>query len=90
MEQWQIDVAERLARIEANQEYMKANMKDLPQSAQCAKDIATLKDEVKVLNEFKDALQRKIAYIGGVLVTISLALPHFIQWVASHIHWRSP
>jgi len=42
MEQWQIEVAERLARIEANQEYMKDGIKSLPQSEQCAKDIAEL------------------------------------------------
>lgn len=90
MEQWQIDVAERLARIEANQEYMKANIKDLPQSQQCAKDIAVLREEVEDLKVFKTAIKEKIAYIGGVIVIIGMAIPYALQWVMSHIHWKSP
>ena len=90
MEQWQIDFAERLARIEANQEFMKANIKDLPQSAQCAKDIAELKAEVEDLKTFKTAIREKIAYIGGVIVMLGLAVPYALDWVFSHLHWRAP
>ena len=90
MEQWHIDVAERLARIEANQEYMKANINSLPQSAQCAKDIANLKAEVEDLKTFKTAIKEKIAYIGGVLVMVGLAVPYAIDWVFSHLHWKAP
>lgn len=90
MEQWQIEVAERLARIEANQEYMKASIQTLPQSEQCIKDISELKEEVEELQIFQTAIKEKIAYIGGVIVIIGMAIPYAIQWVASHIHWRTP
>jgi len=88
MEQWQIEVAERLARIEANQEYMKANIKDLPQSAQCIKEIAALKTEVSELRAFKNEVKEKIAYIGGVLVLAGLFIPYAIKWVVDHLHFR--
>ena len=90
MEQWQIEVAERLARIEANQEYMKDGIKSLPQSEQCAKDIADLKEEVEELQIFQTAIKEKIAYIGGVIVIIGMAIPYGFQWIMSHIHWRTP
>lgn len=90
MEQWQIEVAERLARIEANQEYMKSSIYSLPQSEQCAKDIAELKEEVEELQLFQTAIKEKIAYIGGVIVIIGMSIPYALQWIASHIHWRTP
>lgn len=90
MEQWQVDLFERLARLEANQEYMKANIADLPQSKACATDIAELKAEVVDLKSFKDAIQRKIAYVGGVIVVIGLFIPMAINWVANHIQLRFP
>jgi hypothetical protein len=88
MEQWQIEVAERLARIEANQEFMKANISDLPQSKVCVKQIEDLKMEISELQAFKDAVNTKIAYIGGVLVLMGLFIPYAIKWVIDHIHLR--
>lgn len=89
MDQWQIEVAERLARIEANQEYMKISIQTLPQSEQCAKDISELKDKVEELQIFQTAIKEKIAYIGGVIVIIGMAIPYAIQWLMSHIHWKA-
>ena len=85
MEQWQVDLFERLARLEANQEYMKVNFHDLPQSKSCAEDIKMLRKDVTVLNSFKDAIQRKVAYIGGVIVVIGLFVPYAIEWLISHL-----
>lgn len=85
MEQWQIDVAERLARIEANQEFLKENVNKLPQSEQCAKDIAALKAEIAELQSFKSAIKEKIAYIGGVIVVLGAVIPTAIKWVFDHI-----
>lgn len=90
MEQWQIDVAERLARIEANQEYMKASIVNLPQSEQCQEDIASLKEDVRKLKDFDNAIKEKIAYIGGVIVMIGLFVPYAIKWVLDHISWKVP
>lgn len=90
MEQWQVDLFERLARLEANQEYMKANIADLPQSKVCETQIKELKVEMTELQTFKDAIQRKVAYVGGVIVVIGLFIPMAIQWVASHIQLRFP
>lgn len=90
MEQWQVDLFERLARLEANQEHMKANIGDLPQSKICAADIAELKSEVTDLQSFKDAIQRKVAYIGGVIVVIGLFVPMALQWLYAHIQIRIP
>ncbi|CAB5155885.1 hypothetical protein UFOVP149_35 [uncultured Caudovirales phage] len=90
MEQWQIDLFERLARLEANQEHMKANIVDLPQSKVCAEDIKDLKAEVSSLKTFKDAINTKIAYIGGVIVVIGLFVPMALQWLYAHIQIRIP
>lgn len=90
MEQWQVDLFERLARLEANQEYMKSNISNLPQSAQCEKDISLLKKEVKELQNFDNAIKEKIAYIGGVIVLIGLFVPTAVNWVVSHIQLRFP
>lgn len=90
MEQWQIDLFERLARLEANQEYMKANLADLPQSKTCAEDIGALNAQVRELETFRDAIQRKVAYVGGVIVVIGLFIPMALNWVANHIQLRFP
>lgn len=90
MDQWQVDLFERLARLEANQEYMKSNLADLPQSKVCASDIKELQAEVLELENFKDAIQRKVAYVGGVIVVIGLFIPMAINWIANHIHLRFP
>lgn len=90
MDQWQVDLFERLARLEANQEYMKSNLADLPQSKTCASDIRELQAEVHELENFKDAIQRKIAYVGGVIVVIGLFIPMALNWIINHIHLRFP
>jgi uncharacterized membrane protein len=90
MEQWQVDLFERLARLEANQEYMKSNLADLPQSKVCAADIKELQAEVLELETFKDAIQRKIAYVGGVIVVIGLFVPMALTWLSNHIQLRIP
>lgn len=81
MEQWQIDAAERLARIEENVTFLKEGY---------VSDIKTLKGRVEELETFKDAIDKKIAYIGGVLVVIGMAVPYAINWVVSHINWKVP
>lgn len=81
MDQFQIEAAERLARIEENVAFLKEGY---------VNEVKTLKTRVDELETFKDAINRKIAYIGGVLVTIGMAVPYAVNWVASHIHWRAP
>ena len=88
MEHWQLDLIERVTRIEANQEFMKANIKDLPQSAKCEKDITALKKEVTELQSFKDAINTKVAYIGGVLVLMGLFIPYALKWVFDHLSFK--
>lgn len=90
MDQWQVDLFERLARLEAHLEYMKSNLADLPQSKVCASDIKELQAEVLELENFKDAIQRKVAYVGGIIVVIGLFIPMAINWIANHIHLRFP
>lgn len=107
MEPWHLEVAERLARIEANQEYLKLNMRNLPQSDVCAAEIAVLrtdihdlkisqqaisdlKKEVSMLKDFRDAINTKVAYIGGVLVMVGVFVPYAIKWVVDHLHFRFP
>lgn len=85
-----LDLLERTARIEENQNFIKANIAELPQSKQCAAEIAELRREVSLLDQFRDEVNRKVAYVGGVLITLGMAIPYVIQWIASHIHWRSP
>ena len=88
MEQWQVELIERVTRIEANQEYMKASIRELPQSQKCERDIKELKQEIEVLQAFKDVIQQKIAYIGGVIVVIGLFVPSAIKWVMEHLHFK--
>lgn len=90
MERWQVEIAERLARIEANQEFMKENIANLPQSAACEKQIKELQEEVSALQTFKDAVNTKIAYIGGVIVLIGLFIPYAINWLISHLQVKFP
>jgi uncharacterized protein (UPF0335 family) len=71
MENWQIDLIERIARIEENQKHMMANIHNLPQSEQCATDIKDLKQEVSMLKQFKEEVNKKVAYVepfGNVAV----------------------
>lgn len=69
---------------------MKSNLADLPQSKVCASDIKELQAEVLELENFKDAIQRKVAYVGGVIVVIGLFIPMAINWIANHIYLRFP
>lgn len=85
MQNWQLEIAERLARIEANQDYMKANISSLPQSPACEKQIKELRVELSELQTFKDAVNTKIAYIGGVIVLIGLFVPSAIKWIIDHL-----
>ena len=88
MESWQIDVIERQARMEETLIFLKENIRDLPQSKQCAADIHSLKEDVSALKAFKEELNRKVAYIGGVLVTVGMAVPYIIKWIVDHLHFR--
>lgn len=81
MEQFQIEAAQRLARIEENVTFLKDAYVD---------EVKSLNTRVKELETFKDAINRKIAYIGGVLVTIGMFVPYVFNWIASHIHWKTP
>lgn len=88
MEQWQVELIERVTRIEANQEYMKATIKDLPQSPRCEKEILAIKKEVTELQSFKDAINTKVAYIGGVLVLMGLFIPYALKWLIDHLTFK--
>jgi uncharacterized protein (UPF0335 family) len=85
-----LDLLDRTARIEENQKHLMSQVSDLPQSKQCAEDIKALKEEVSMLQQFKDEVNRKVAYVGGVLITLGMAIPYAINWIAAHLHWRSP
>ena len=88
MEQWQVELFERMARMEANQEFLKEKVTKIPQSEQCAADIAELRQKVTELEKFKTAIKEKIAYIGGVIVVIGLFVPTAIKWVLDHLSWK--
>lgn len=87
-EQFQIEAAERLARIEENVSFLKLSYVEDKEKREG--ELRALHSRVHELETFKDAINRKIAYIGGVLVTIGMFVPYVFQWVASHIHWRAP
>jgi hypothetical protein len=88
MEQFQIEIAERTARIEENVAFLKQHY--IEDGTKRERELTALNNRVSELESFKDAINRKIAYIGGVLVTIGMAVPYALQWITSHIHWRSP
>jgi hypothetical protein len=88
MEQFQIEMAQRTARIEENVSFLKQHY--IEDREMRAKELEAIHSRVTKLETFKDAINRKIAYIGGVLVTIGMFVPYAINWIASHIHWRSP
>jgi hypothetical protein len=85
-----LDLLDRTARIEENQNFIRSNIRDLPQSPQCQHDIAELRAELLELESFKTEVEKKVAYIGGVLISLGMVVPYVFNWVASHIHWRSP
>lgn len=88
MEQFQIELIERSARIEENVNFLKSSYMEDKEKRE--KELTVLRNRVTKLETFKDAINRKIAYIGGVLVTIGMFVPYAINWVVSHIHWRAP
>ena len=88
MEQFQIEAAERLARIEENVSFLKSSYVEDKEKRE--QELSALHSRVDELETFKDAINRKIAYIGGVLVTIGMFVPYTVNWVTSHIHWKAP
>jgi len=88
MEQFQIEVAERLARIEENVSFLKSSY--VGEKEKREKELLALHSRVGELETFKDAINRKIAYIGGVLITIGMFVPYAFNWVAAHLHWKTP
>lgn len=88
MEPHQIEAIERLARIEENVSFLKTSYVDEKDKRE--KELLAIRSRVEELETFKDAINRKIAYIGGVLVTIGMFVPYAFNWVASHLHWKSP
>jgi hypothetical protein len=79
-----------VARIEENQKFLINNMNNLPQSPKCVDEIVELRKDIITLNKFKDDLNKKVAYVGGVIMAVSFAIPHFVSWLISHIHWKTP
>jgi len=90
MNEWQMEQIDRLARLEENIEYIKSNIRDLPQSPQCKRDIAALKEEILELETFKAQVEKRVAQVGGVLLALGMVIPYVFNWVASHIHWKGP
>jgi hypothetical protein len=88
MEPFQLEAATKLARIEENVNFLKERYVEDKEERE--KQLAALHSRVEELETFKEAMNRRIAYIGGVLVTIGMAVPYALNWIASHIHWRSP
>lgn len=87
MEQFQLEQAEHLARIEENVAFLKTIIVELKEQQET--EFTSMHKRVSELETFKDAINTKIAYIGGVLVTIGMAVPYALNWVASHISWKN-
>lgn len=88
MDKFQLEQATSLARIEENVNFLKQSYVEDKEKRE--KELSALHSRLTQLETFKDAINRKIAYIGGVLVTIGMAVPYVIDWIAARITFKGP
>lgn len=85
MERWQVELLERMARMEETNLYIKANLSSLPQSPQCVKDIAEIKERLDDMDAIMGKINTRLTYAGGILVTIGSLLPYLIPWLIERL-----
>jgi hypothetical protein len=51
-------------------------------------EVKELKVEVTLLKQFRDEVNKKVAYIGGVAVAGGLILSYVIDWAMAHLHFK--
>lgn len=85
MEKWQVELLERVARIEENQNFIKTNLALLPQSPQCASDIKDIRERLDDMDDVMTKLNVRLAYAGGVLVAVGSVLPYLIPWIVDRL-----
>lgn len=81
MEHWQIETAERLASIERSIKYIEAHLNQLPQSAHCIRDFAEHDRRISELEEFRNYIVTRIAWVSGAFAAVAAAVPYLIELV---------
>lgn len=74
MEQWQLETAGRLARIEETLKHIDEHVRN--------KD---LERRVKELETFKHYILQRVAWVSGAFATISASVVYFIDYIKNHI-----
>lgn len=81
MEKWQLETAERLASIERSIKYIELHMTDLPQSKQCIHEFAKQGERLDDLENFKNYIHTRVAFISGVAAAVITAIPYAFEWL---------
>jgi len=74
MEQWQLETAGRLARIEESVKHIEAHIRD--------KD---LEKRVKDLESFKQQILQRIAWVSGAFAILSSGFIYGLDYIKNHI-----
>lgn len=77
MEQWQLDTAERLARIEESVKHIVVKVDN--------KDIEM---RVKTLESFRDEILKRIAWVSGAFAVLSSGLVYGFDYIKNHLSFN--
>lgn len=77
MDDFQLQTTDRLARIETLLEALKG---DPPTSEGTKKRLHELED-------WQDGVNRKIAYVGGVIVVLGVAVAYVVDWLKANLRF---
>ena len=80
-----IETASRLSRIEARLDEIYRTLEKPVQPEQCAVDSARLHARINEIEEFKDTLNQRIAWVGGALAVIGAGITLAIQWSLEYL-----
>jgi hypothetical protein len=81
------DVRDGVAKLTQRVDHIMQSMSELPQSKQCAADIAELRENQSKLNQFREYLLVRIAWITGAFSVVLYGILHAFQWLLAHINF---
>lgn len=74
VDDWQLKTAERLATIETTQKQILHALEN-----------RSFEHRVDELETWQSGVNRKIAYVGGVIVTLGLLASYVVDWIKSNL-----
>lgn len=85
MENWQVELIQRITRIEENQNFIKESIKDLPQSPHCVAEFKRIDERVDEIEDVLSKVHTKMTYAGGVLVAFGMLIPYLMPWIINRL-----